>query len=283
MKDRKTKPLLTRPAAIALASIILLFLFSITFFELVLVLFTLLGGWALFIISNAHYVVTHYPIAIVLLVAVVAVYLILDIALSKFWNINNERKWQQRWTRGIVVAAIIFPIVGTAASNAVLQLTWLLAVDPPGIVNQYGGRSREAANRIKCASNLREIGQAALQYAEINGGALPDSMELLFQNGTLENRLLECESSGFVAPSENESPAVRDAFIRQGRAAYVYYGRGLKLPLPADYPLLSEPTMHHIHGANICFGDGRVEFMRLDEVQKYLDRVNRNPATQPAE
>ena len=34
-------------------------------------------------------------------------------------------------------------------------------------------RSRETANRVKCASNLRQIGQAMLLYAEQNGGAFP--------------------------------------------------------------------------------------------------------------
>jgi hypothetical protein len=36
-----------------------------------------------------------------------------------------------------------------------------------------GGRSSERANRIKCASNLRQIGQALLLYANENRGAFP--------------------------------------------------------------------------------------------------------------
>ena len=34
-------------------------------------------------------------------------------------------------------------------------------------------RSRETANRVKCASNLRQIGIAILQYARQNGGEFP--------------------------------------------------------------------------------------------------------------
>src|SRR5689334_3193944 len=34
-------------------------------------------------------------------------------------------------------------------------------------------RSRETANRVKCASNLRQIGQALLLYANDNKGAYP--------------------------------------------------------------------------------------------------------------
>ena len=45
----------------------------------------------------------------------------------------------------------------------------LLASLPPRIV----GRSRESANKVKCASNLRQIGQSMRQYALDNGGDFP--------------------------------------------------------------------------------------------------------------
>lgn len=35
------------------------------------------------------------------------------------------------------------------------------------------GRSKETANRVKCASNLRQIGQALVLYAQGHGGQLP--------------------------------------------------------------------------------------------------------------
>ena len=34
-------------------------------------------------------------------------------------------------------------------------------------------RARETANRVKCASNLRQIGQALLMYSNDNKGAYP--------------------------------------------------------------------------------------------------------------
>src|SRR3954464_5882689 len=37
-------------------------------------------------------------------------------------------------------------------------------------------RARETANRIKCASNLRQIGQALLLYSNDNKGAYPRTL-----------------------------------------------------------------------------------------------------------
>ena len=42
-----------------------------------------------------------------------------------------------------------------------------------GVTAGVAGRSRETANRVKCASNLRQIGQALLLYANENRGLYP--------------------------------------------------------------------------------------------------------------
>src|SRR5215207_2595990 len=39
-------------------------------------------------------------------------------------------------------------------------------------------RSREAANRVRCAANLRNIGTAAVHFASRNGGRYPMSYRL---------------------------------------------------------------------------------------------------------
>ena len=63
----------------------------------------------------------------------------------------------------------------TAAGFGLLELVVLI-----GILVLLGSfllpslcRSRETANRVKCASNLRQIGQAMLLYANDNGGHYP--------------------------------------------------------------------------------------------------------------
>jgi len=39
-------------------------------------------------------------------------------------------------------------------------------------------RARETANRVKCASNLRQIGQAILLYSNDNNGPYPRTISL---------------------------------------------------------------------------------------------------------
>src|SRR5947208_12537470 len=61
-------------------------------------------------------------------------------------------------------------------------------------------RARETANRVKCASNMRMIGQALLLYANENHGAYPPRLEdlLLTQDIT---------SDAFVCPSSSDTAA----------------------------------------------------------------------------
>jgi prepilin-type processing-associated H-X9-DG protein len=60
-------------------------------------------------------------------------------------------------------------------------------------------RSSETANRVKCAMNLRRIGQAIMLYRNNNGGEFPDSLW----------SLILAPSSGldahaFICPSSND-------------------------------------------------------------------------------
>src|SRR4051794_35483530 len=57
------------------------------------------------------------------------------------------------------------------------------------------GRAREPANRIKCASNLRQIGQAAYLYANGHGGQLPPDLATILESQNITADALVCASS----------------------------------------------------------------------------------------
>jgi prepilin-type processing-associated H-X9-DG protein len=66
-----------------------------------------------------------------------------------------------------------FTFVHLMVSLAIVMFVGAFLVS---IVAPTGGRSRETANRVKCASNLRQIGQAMLLYANENHGHYPRAM-----------------------------------------------------------------------------------------------------------
>src|ERR1700743_2071861 len=68
------------------------------------------------------------------------------------------------------------------------------------IYNPGAGRSREQANRVKCQSNLRQIGVALRMDANSHEGALPNSLDEVLANEDIDAR-------SFVCPSIKTPPA----------------------------------------------------------------------------
>src|SRR4051812_38576483 len=56
-------------------------------------------------------------------------------------------------------------------------------------------RASETANRVKCASNLRQIGQAIELYAKDHGGQYPASLAELPGEEEIGSEVLTCPSS----------------------------------------------------------------------------------------
>jgi prepilin-type processing-associated H-X9-DG protein len=146
------------------------------------------------------------------------------------------------------------------------------------------GRPAYIANRVKSASNLRQIGQAILQYTQDYGGQYPDSF------GTI--LLKEDVTSGlFISPSRSETPAqgpttqaAADQLADSSHISYIYLGRALTSSTvkPEDvvaYELPAQPN----GGANILFGDGHVEFDDGTVLAKIMGRANCGiwPVTMP--
>jgi prepilin-type processing-associated H-X9-DG protein len=140
-------------------------------------------------------------------------------------------------------------------------------------------RAREMANRVKCASNLRMIGQAIQMYANENGGMFPDSFErvLLTQDLT---------SGEFVCPSSSDTPSPGATNVSQapalskgGHLSYVYVGKGmtsriLTSPNAGRTVLAYEPmTNHRNDGCNVLFADGHVEFVPAAQAQALISRA----------
>ena len=152
------------------------------------------------------------------------------------------------------------------ASGSIATESLLVSILLPAL-----NRARETANRIKCATNLRQISQGCLMYANDHNGAFPPDLGTLLKTGDVAAAVFVCPSSNSALPS-----IPRDQLIDwvNTNSDYIYAGAGLtSSKARADIVLVYEKeTDHEGQGMNVAFADGHVEFMTLDQAQHAIDR-----------
>jgi prepilin-type processing-associated H-X9-DG protein len=166
--------------------------------------------------------------------------------------------------RGMAIAGIVI-----GAFSLLFVPALLASIMLPSLA-----RAREKANEVKCAANLRQIGQAIVMYANDNKGYAPPDFSYLPQYlaGTT---VYTCPSSS--APATTSGSVSTD---------YIYVVRpGQKLmtqKYAAQSVLVYEPLSDHPgDGANFLFFDGHVQFLGKKEAAamiKQLEQGN-NPPT----
>jgi prepilin-type processing-associated H-X9-DG protein len=124
-------------------------------------------------------------------------------------------------------------------------------------------RSRETANRVKCSSNLRQIGVAIELYAKEHAGMLPDSFATLVRSEDLVPEVFTCPSSNAERADSIETLATHPT---KDNCSYTYLGDGLKQNEVTDDVVLMVEDLddHDRDGINILFGDGHVDFVQVN-------------------
>lgn len=248
------------------------------------VLVYLIGGWARFLIRVLPKVSVRWG-----LVGDAAVYIAVLVAGTHCFLrwLYREMKpaelpasvprgsWQIRWTLGAFVILFLMFASGMAAIGIAHQTFWLMTSPEP----IFESRGREVANRVKCMSNLRQIGYALQLYAKDQGGHYPDDLAALLRE--------DLPAAGFVCPSSNDVPAAGKtpeeiaANMKLPRhCSYLYFGKGLAEPIdPNRVIAFDEPTNHQRNGINVLYGDGRVTWLSRAEAEALLQKLNREAAT----
>ena len=153
--------------------------------------------------------------------------------------------------RGFAITGLVCGIV-----SCVLMLPMALSILLPSL-----NAGREAANRIKCGSNLRQIGQIMRQYAidDVRGGTFPDSLDTV---QSINGDPFEL----FVCPAGDETPGT-PPFVLGQNTSYVYLAEGMTDSVGSSVPVAYCETHNHRNdGANILFGDGSVRFVRMADL-----------------
>jgi len=136
-------------------------------------------------------------------------------------------------------------------------------------------RTRETANRIKCASNMRVIGQGILLYAIDNRFNYPPDLGTLILTKELTAHVFLCPSSNSSLPADlNTMTPQQIATWVNENSDYVYIGQGLNTSVRDDRPVLYEkPGAHDGDGMNILFGDGHVEFQPRAQAEETINNA----------
>jgi prepilin-type processing-associated H-X9-DG protein len=161
-------------------------------------------------------------------------------------------------------------VLGSQAQTMLGQQALLISILLPSL-----NRARETANRVKCASNERQIGQAIQLYANEHNGKYPPDLGTLIKTEDIT-------ADAFVCPSGNTS--VPPGVTTQGADAiadwvnkhtdYIYIP-GKTNAAPADDVVIYEKPGDHGHdGMNILYGDGHVEWQSMPGAIHELQRCH---------
>lgn len=145
-------------------------------------------------------------------------------------------------------------------------------------------RARETANRVKCASNMRQIGQAILLYSNENRGQYPKDLGTLLITQDIGIDVFICPSGNYEIPAHiRQAPVEQQAAWVNENAAFVYVGTGLTMNTarPDEVVLYEREGNHAMDGMNFLYGDGHVEFQNWAGAQQEIQQA-RPPAGEPA-
>jgi hypothetical protein len=194
---------------------------------------------------------------------------------------GERRRWRLRWTLGGLAVVLLMFVAGTAAVGIVHQSVWL-ARSPKPIYRSGSYR----ANRIKCQSNLRQIGYGLMLYAEDHGGRYPDDLAELIRAG------VDVTSDVFVCPASSDERAQGDTpevvaaeLLKPGHCSYVYFGKGIIRPIDPKRVVAVERADNHVgdEGVNVLFGNGEVQWLEGPKAAALWAELMRPTTTRPSE
>jgi len=131
------------------------------------------------------------------------------------------------------------------------------------------------ADRIKCQSHLKIIGQSLFRYTQINKGQFPARFTQLITDCDVASYFFVCpHSTDQRAVGANTEQTLAD-FAKPGRCSYIYLGTGQTTPsVTKDFVLAYEPLENHEkEGAHFLFGNGRVEWLDAEEADRFIAQL----------
>jgi prepilin-type processing-associated H-X9-DG protein len=131
-------------------------------------------------------------------------------------------------------------------------------------------RAREQANRVKSASNLRQIGQAAMMYANENKNKYPPDLATMYKRQDLTPSVFINPRTETTPPPPG-TPEEMAAWVQE-HSDYVWIGGDKTAASPPEQVLAYEKLEENPEGVNVLFADGHVEFMPIPVAREAIDK-----------
>jgi prepilin-type processing-associated H-X9-DG protein len=142
------------------------------------------------------------------------------------------------------------------ATAVVFTLAWL----------SFRERARASFGRVPCASNLRQLGQAARSYAMDFDGAFPRDLDDIAAYAP------ELRPAVFVCPDDAEATPGAPPFVLGRNTSYVWLGEGLTDAVGSRVVIAHcSPAFHGGEGTHVLFADGSVRYVSNAELRELLN------------
>jgi prepilin-type processing-associated H-X9-DG protein len=132
-------------------------------------------------------------------------------------------------------------------------------------------RAREQANRVKSASNLRQIGMAGMIYANENKGKFPDDAGTVLLGGDITAEVFVSPRTGTAVPRGLEGDALKNWANEQ--SDYVWLGKGKTTNATSEEVLAYEKPERVTDGINVLYADGHVDWVSMPQAMQMIEKV----------
>jgi len=205
----------------------------------------------------------------------------------------------------VSILAVIFGIIGlrktkdprvghkgAAIAGIVLGCLCMLTILPEEV--NIGWQFHHTAERVRCASNLRQIGEALLNYSNANWGPYPPDLGTLVKTQSISVDDFLCPSM----PGGSSLPSILDQMTVDQKADWVnqhadvvYLGAGLRQGAPPETIMLYEKHdernsppdgSFNDYEVQMLFADGHVEAIPSAEAHRRIEgqRAKESPRRQ---
>lgn len=171
---------------------------------------------------------------------------------------------------GMALTGLVLGIAGSILACGFISV--LLSILLPAF-----SRAREEAERVKCATSMRQIGLGLINYAGSNNGQLPPTLDAAAKAGYLPDPVPGCPKHAGGQAGATTGPATPPP-------GYVYVGQGMNLDQLTDVGstvlLYEQPA--HTGRINVLYADGHVAPVSKEDVPQWIGNLRKGVNPPPA-